>query len=88
MPQQHERQAQTNQTLLIIHGFAEPLTFAHHWVFPLLDTPYSDLQAEAHRVEEEEDLPEAGVVSQEEEEDSQAEEDNSLNQEIRTQETD
>ena len=42
-------------------------------------------------MEEEEDLPEAGADSQEEEEgDSQAEEvpeDSSLNQEIRTQET-
>ena len=42
-------------------------------------------------MEEEEDLSEAGAVSQEEEEDSQAEgvpEDSSLNQEIHTQETD
>ena len=91
MQQQPEWQDQTNPILPLTPGFAEPLTYDHQWVFPLLDTPYSDLQAEAHRVEEEEDSPvEVEAVFQEEEEvDSQAEEeDNFLNQEIRTQETD
>ena len=92
MPQQQEQQAQTDQTLLVIHGFAEPSIFAHQQDFPLLDTPYSDLQAEVHRVEEGEDSPEAEAAFQGEEEvDSQAEEvpeDNSLNQETHMQETD
>ena len=91
-PQQQEQQAQTDQTLLVIHGSAEPSTSAHQQDFPLLDTPYSDLPAEVHRVEEEEDSlveEEVEAVFQEEEEvDSLAEEDNSLNQEIRTRETD
>ena len=101
-PQQREQQAQTDQTLLVIHGSAEPSISAHQRDSPLLDTPYSDLPAEAHRVEEEEDSPveeeveavfqveeEVEAVSQEEEEvDSLAEEDHSLNQEIRTRETD
>ena len=90
-PQQQEQQARTDQTLLVIHGSAEPSTSAHQRDSPLLDTPYSDLPAEAHRVEEEEDSLEEEVeaVFQEEEEvDSPAEEDNSLNQEIRTRETD
>ena len=70
MPQQHELQDQTNQTLPVIRGFAEPSTSAHQWDFPLQDTPYSDLQAEAHQVEEdsqEEVIPAEAVVSQEEE---------------------
>ena len=88
--QQHEQQAQTGQTLLVIHGSAEPSISAHQQDSPLLDTPYSGLQAEAHRVEEEEDsLVEEEVDSLVEEEvDSLAEEDNFLNQETRTQETD
>ena len=89
--QQHEQPGLIGQTPLLTPGFVEPSTFAHQRDFPLLDTPYSDLQAEVHRVEEEEDLPEAGAVSQEEEGDSQAEEvpeGSSLNQEIRTPETD
>ena len=81
-PQQQEQQAQTDQTLLVIHGSAEPSISAHQRDSPLLDTPYSDLQAEVHRVEEEEDFLE------EEEVDSRVEEDNFLNQGIRTQETD
>ena len=90
MPRQHEQQAQTSQTLLAIHGSAEPSIFAHQWDSPLLDTPYSDPQVEVPRVEEEEDsLVEGEAVFQEEEEvDSRAEEDKFLNQEIHTQETD
>ena len=91
-PQQQEQQAQTDQTLLVIRGFAEPSISAHQRDSPLLDTPYSDLPAGAHRVEEEEDSlveEEVEAVFQEEEEvDSLAEEGNSLNQEIRIQETD
>ena len=91
-PQQQEPQAQTGRTLPIIHGSAEPSIFAHQWASPLLDTPYSDLQAEAQRVEEEEDslVEEEGEAGfqEEEEVDSPAEEDNFLNQEIHTQETD
>ena len=90
-PRQQEQQDQTGQTLLVIHGSAEPSISAHQRDSPLLDTPYSDLQAEAHRVEEEEDSlaeEEVEAVFQEEEVDSPAEEDNFLNQEIRTQETD
>ena len=89
-PQQQEQQAQTGQTLPVIHGSAEPSISAHRWASPLLDTPYSDLQAGAHRVEEGEDslVEEEEAVFQEEEEDSQVEEDNFLNQGIRTQETD
>ena len=89
--QQHEQQAQTGQTLLVIHGSAEPSISAHQQDSPLLDTPYSGLQAEAHRVEEEEDSlveEEEAVFQEEEGVDSPAEEDNFLNQEIRTQETD
>ena len=90
--QQPEQLAQTNQTPLLTHGSAEPSISAHQWDSPLLDTLYSDLQAEAHRVEEEEDSPveeEVEAEFQEEEEvDSPAEEDHFLNQEIRTQETD
>ena len=90
--QQHEQQAQTGQTLLVIHRSAEPSISAHQQDSHLLDTPYSGLQAEAHRVEEEEDSlveEEVEAVSQEEEEvDSPVEEDNFLNQEIRTKETD
>ena len=89
-PQQPERLAQTDRTPLLTHGSAEPSISAHQRDFPLLDTPYSDLPAEAHRVEEEEDSlgeEEAEAVFQEAE-DSPAEEDNSLNQEIRTKGTD
>ena len=93
-PQQREQQAQTGQILLVIHGSDEPSISAHQWDSPLLDTPYSDLQAEVHQVEEEEDSlveeeVDSPVVFQEEEEvDSPVEGDNFLNQEIRTQETD
>ena len=52
MPQQHERQDQTNQTHPATHGFAEPLTYDHLWVFLHQDTPYSDPQAEALLEEE------------------------------------
>ena len=91
MQPQHEPLAQTDRTPLLTPGFDEPSTSVHHWVFPPLDTPYSDLQAEAHQVEEEEDPPVEVVFQEEEEVDSQVEEvpeDNFLNQEIRTQGTD
>ena len=94
MPQQQELQDQTNRTLPVTRGSAEPSISAHQRDSPLLDTPYSDLQAEVHRVEEEEDSlveEEAdflAVFQEEEEVDSPAEEDNFLNQDIRIQETD
>ena len=97
MPQQQGLQDQTNQTLPVIHGFAEPLTFVHQWDSPRLDIQYSNSHKETHLGEEVDPLAEA--VSQEEEEadspveveaDSQEEvqEDNPLNQEISMQETD
>ena len=74
MQQQHEQPVLTDQTPLITPGFVEPSTFAHQRDFPLLDTPYSDLQVEAHRVEEEVPQVEGEEASQEEEEaDSQVE---------------
>ena len=73
MPQRQGLQDQTNRTLPVIRGFAEPSTSAHQWDFPLLDTQYSDLPVEAHRVEEEEDSQEE--ILEEEAADSQVEED-------------
>ena len=77
MQQQPERQGQTNPILPITHGFAEPLTFAHQWVFPHRDTPSSDHQEEILPVEEveedsqEEVIQEEAAASQEDQEDLQ-----------------
>ena len=60
MTQQQGQLAQTDQTPLLTHGFAEPLTFAHQWVSLRLDTPSSDLQEEV--------LPEEEVVVDSQEE--------------------
>ena len=65
--QQPGQLAQTNQTPLLTHGSAGLLTFARQWVFPRLDTQYSDHQ-------EEEILQAEGVDSQEEEEEDSQEE--------------
>ena len=78
MQQQCERQDQTNRTLPVILGFAEPLTYVHQWAFPHQDTPSSDPREEAPPEEEvEEDSQEEEVVDSQEEEavGSQEEED-------------
>ena len=76
MPQQYGQQAQTNPILPLTHGFAEPLTYDHQWVFLHQDTPYSDPQAEALPEEEAVgDSQEEEILEEEEAADSQAVED-------------
>ena len=84
MPQQHERQDQTNQTHPATHGCAELSTSVNRWVFLHPDTLYFNLcredpQEEALQEEEaaedsleeaaEDSLEEEAVDSPEEEED-------------------
>ena len=84
MLQQQGLQDQTNQTLPVIHGFAEPLIFVHQWDSPRLDTQSSNPHKETHQGEEadslaeEEDLQEVDSPAEEEdlqEADSQVAED-------------
>ena len=82
MQQQQGQQAQTDQIPLLTHGFAEPSTSAHQWVFPHLDTPYSDPQEEVLGEEVAADSQEE-VTPEEAAADSQLEEDMPLNQEDR-----
>ena len=94
MPRQHEQQDQTNQTLPVIRGSAEPLIFVHRWDSPRRDIQYSNPHKETHRGEEVDSPAEVEAVSQEEEAEEvdspaeEAQEDKFLNQEIRTQGTD
>ena len=64
MPQQQGLQDQTNQTLPVIRGFAEPLIFVHQWDSPHLDTQYSNPHKETHQGEDsrEEEAADSQVV--------------------------
>ena len=66
MPQQHERQDQTNQTHPATHGFAELSISVNRLVFLHPDTLYSNLCREDHQ-EEALQEEEAAEDSQEEE---------------------
>ena len=61
MQQQQERQDQTDQTPLLIHGSAEPSTSTHQWDSLHPDTPFFDLQEEVHPEEAAADSQEEGV---------------------------
>ena len=67
MPRQHEPQDQTNQTLPVIRGSAEPLIFVHQWDSPRLDTQCSNPRKETFRGEEADSPVEEEEDSQEEE---------------------
>ena len=71
-PQQQGLQDQTNQTLPVIHGFAEPLISDHQRGFPRLDTQCSNPYKETHQGEEADSPAEEEADLQEE--DSQEEE--------------
>ena len=75
MQQQLEQQDPTNPILPLTPGFAEPLTFAHHWVFLHPDTPCSDPQEEALPEEEAAEDSQEEETLEEEVADSQAVED-------------
>ena len=72
MQQRQEQQDQTDQTLLLIHGSAEPSTSAHQWDSLHPDTPSFDLWGEVHP--EEEVVADFQEETQEEEVGSQVEE--------------